>query len=251
MTDLFPEDETVESTALTTVDRDTSPLSILDQLMERGSSVDELAKLFELQREHEKWQAEKAFAKAMIECQAEMPDITRNKFNTQTSSWYSDIESVHKAIKPIYMKHGFSCSHDQGQSDKPDHYRWICHVMHVGGHSRDYHIDLPNDDEGIKGGKCKTAVQGAASSGTYAQRYLECRAFDVTIPWLDRDGNRVGAPVRTITAEEVTKLQDLIDFKRLNPKRVLDWAQIDSLGQMPADKYAMAVDFINSFGKPK
>jgi hypothetical protein len=256
---LLKSETTVEATALANVPkngaipaRDTSPLQVLDALMERGASVDDLAKLFELQKDYDAREAARAFNAAMIACQGEMPEIVRNKKNEQTGSWYADITSAHKTMKPVYMKHGFSCVHSQGESDKPDHYRWTCKVSHVGGHHEMHQLDLPNDDAGMKGGKCKTAVQGAASSGTYAQRILECRAFNVTIPWLDTDGNRTPngsgrGPI--VTDDEALQVEDFVKEHGLQEDmtRLFKWLKLPDKAytSIPADQHAVIMSALS------
>jgi hypothetical protein len=53
-----------------------------------------------------------------------------------------------------------------------------------------YHLDLPIDGVGAKGNAigAMNPVQGCISTGTYGQRVLTCRAFNITVADTDMDG---------------------------------------------------------------
>lgn len=168
----------------------TNPMALLAVAVERGLSPEQLTALTDL---HERWQvtrAKQAFHDAMNAAQAAMPCIVRDAQNTQTGSSYVRLETVMHRAKPIILEHGFSLSFSEAQCDKGDWKRTVCTVRHREGHSETHFIDLPVDGIGPKGNAIggMNKVQGAISTGSYAQRVLFCRVFDLTIANTDLDG---------------------------------------------------------------
>jgi hypothetical protein len=170
----------------------TNPMSLLAAAVERGLSTEQLTALTDL---HERWQANRAkaaFARAMNDCQNEMPCIVRESENKQTKSSYAKLEFIISQTKPVLFRHGFSLSFSEDECPRPEWKRTVCLVRHCEGHSERHFIDLPVDGIGAKGNAigAMNPVQGAISTGTYAQRILTCRIFDLTIADTDLDGNR-------------------------------------------------------------
>lgn len=159
----------------------------------RDPSID-INKLERLMDMHERLtarEAEKAFNAAMTACQLEMKQISADAENPQTRSRYATYAKLDHHLRPIYTKHGFALSFDEGES-KPDMVRVVCIVSHVGGHSRSYHRDIPADGKGAKGGDVMTKTHAAGAAGSYGARYLVRGIFNVAIGELDNDGNGSG-----------------------------------------------------------
>lgn len=231
------------TTELATVPTPTvTPLVLLEQAIDKGLDADQLGKLMDLQERYEASQAKNAYARAMVACQREMPVIVRNRQNNQTNSKYATLETIQEKIKGIYLKHGFSLSHGSADSPMAGHYRATCTVTHEGGHSEFFFLDVPPDDKGIKGSTNKTAIQALGSSLSYAQRYLECRIWDLTIADQDNDGNR---PTRTINEADAIQLKELIEAKGVDVKRFLDWAEVEKVEFLPQSKHSQAIAFLN------
>ena len=167
-----------------------TPLALIERAVERGLDPEQLKALVMLQ---EHWHANRAreeFAAAMNACQQELPLIVKDANNSQTKSAYVRMETVQHIAKPIISKHGFSLSFGEADSPVPEMKRTICDVRHSAGHCEQYHLDLPLDGVGAKGNAigAMNRVQAAISTGSYAQRYLTCRIFNITISGTDIDG---------------------------------------------------------------
>lgn len=190
----------------------TNPLMLLEKAVERGMDPAQLKALVDL---HEQWQASRAreaFNSAMKECQAELPLIVKDAENSQTKSRYAKMEYIQVIAKPVITKHGFALSFAEEDCPTPEWKRTICDVRHSGGHCVRYHLDLPLDGVGAKGNAigAMNRVQAAVSTGTYAQRYLIARIFNLTIADTDLDGRppanenptmRPGAPLAPSRAQ--------------------------------------------------
>lgn len=167
-----------------------NPLMLLQQAVDRGMSPDQLKALVDL---HEQWRAaraKEAFNAAMTAVQIEMPCIVRDAQNTQTKSTYVRLETVTHQAKPVYTRHGFALSFSEDRADRENWKRIVCDITHIQGHSERRWIDLPVDGIGAKGNAigAMNPVQGAVSTGSYGQRVLTCRIFNITIADSDLDG---------------------------------------------------------------
>jgi len=195
MTELF--DQTVidhepsqQLAVADTPDPSMSPLALIRQAVELGLGPEQLKALVDLQEQVRASRAKEEFAAAMNACQEELPLIVKDANNSQTKSTYVRMETVQHLAKPVISKHGFSLSFGEADSPNPEMKRTICDVRHRAGHLEQYHLDLPLDGVGAKGNAigAMNRVQAAVSTGTYAQRYLTCRIFNITIAETDRDG---------------------------------------------------------------
>ncbi len=191
-----------------------STLVLIQMALDKGVDPDRLGKLFDLHERDQKNKAARAYAEAMNLAQAAMPTIACDAHNTHTKSNYVRVETILKAIKPVYTEHGFSLSFGQGDT-KPEWCRTTCDVRHVAGHVEHFNLDLPLDGVGAKGGSVMTAVHGALSSDTYAMGRLLKKIFNLTIlDETDDDGNGSGA-VNDEQAKEIEKL--IVDIREFIP----------------------------------
>ncbi len=130
-----------------------------------------------------------SFFKAMSKCQRKMPTVVKDKTNTQTNSKYASIESMLKTIKGCYTDHGFALTFGTALSPTEGYIRITCDAMHEDGYMKDYFVDLPLDNAGIKGSVNKTNMHASGSTFSYGKRYLITMIFNVTVADDDNDGN--------------------------------------------------------------
>lgn len=201
--------------------------------------VDKLRELLEMQKEILDREADQLFSEAMMAVQAELPTVVKDKLNEQTRSMYAKYDTICRAIKPVYTKHGFSISFSEETSPKPDHIRVIGIVRHRGGHKEVRHVDVAIDIAGIKGNANKTMTHAEASSDLYGRRRLTCMVFDVAVGD-DDDGNAAGGSVETITAEQVAHLEKLIKEAKADRAQFLKTLEIEHLVDLPAKSFRMA-----------
>jgi hypothetical protein len=125
-----------------------------------------------------------------------MPCIVRDAENEQTKSRYVKLETITHRAKEIYTGHGFSLSFSEAESSIEKFKRIVCLVRHVEGHSESHWIDLPLDGFSAKGNPigAMNPVQAAISTGSYGQRVLTCRVFNITIADTDLDGQSPNPP---------------------------------------------------------
>jgi len=197
MTELF--DQTVidhepsQQLAVAEPEQAMSPLALIREAIEHGLGPEQLKALVDLQEQVRASRAKEEFAAAMVACQEELPLIVKDKENTQTHAKYARMETVQLQAKPVMSKHGLSLSFSEADCPTPGSKRIVCTVRHRAGHSEQHFMDLPLDGFSANGKPigAMNPVQAAASTGTYAQRYLTCRIFNITIAETDRDGRQV------------------------------------------------------------
>lgn len=168
--------------------------------------VAKLEALLRMQRQIVGEDARVQFIRAMSQAQAEIMPVVRDAENLQTKSFYAKLEKVDAAIRPIYIKHGFSLSFDEEPSEGPN-MMIVCEVSHVAGHSKKYRLNAPPDTLGPKGTPTKTVLHGRGSTVTFLRRYLTCNIFNVVFKNQDDDGVRGGR--RFISEEQAEELRTL------------------------------------------
>lgn len=202
--------------------------------------LDRMERLFEMRERIMAKEAETLFFRAMAAAQAQIKPVIKNQKNTHTKSEYADLEAVSEAIQPIITEHGFSLTFSEGECPKQGHMRVICEVMHVDGHSKTYHGDVPIDAAGSQGKTNKTATQAYGSTKTYGRRYLKCDIFDVAIKGQDNDGNRAEVPTK-ITPDQLKELQNLINRAGSDTVRICNHYKIEALPDMNTRDFNHAV----------
>lgn len=207
--------------------------------------VDKLERIMALWERDQKETARKAYFSAMNQAQAEIRPVVRDAKNPQTKSGYTRLETMHKAIAPVYGAHGFSVSHDEADGAPDGMTRYVAICRHVDGHSETFRIDLPLDDAGIQGSRNKTGVHAKASSSSYARRLLEARIFNVVFGGDDDDGNAAGG-AQVVTDEQSANLRELLDESGVDIKRFMAWAGCTSIDAFPAAKYAEACKILKA-----
>lgn len=194
--------------------------------------------------------AEQAFNTAMKAAQAEMPRIVRDAKNSTTNSRYARLETVSREMDPVIHRHGFSLSFGTADCPLPNHYRVTCLASHEGGHSRNYHADVPADTTGMKGTQNKTMTHGFGSTMSYGRRYLKLMIFDVALVNEDDDA-RAATSGDVVSPDQVMKLREHLEAKGAPLAGFLKWAKVDRVEDLPAAFYEQAVDAINQYNPPR
>lgn len=180
-----------QSQAMAPVGESAALLSVI----ERAASNPEVdvGKMERLMQMHERIlarNAEQAFNDAMNTAQSHIGRIAANKENPQTKSWYPTYAALDREIRPVYSSNGFALSFDTEPSEVESMVRVLCYVSHSAGHTRTYHVDMPADGKGAKGGDVMTKTHAAGSAMSYGMRYLLKLIFNVAVGVdLDDDGN--------------------------------------------------------------
>ena len=170
---------------------DASPMLAMIERAARDPSVDvdKLERLMLMQERMQAKMAESAFNDAMSDAQARMRTIGADANNPQTRSKYASYGKLDSVLRPIYTDNGFSLSFDTGKDAPADCIRVLCYVSHKAGFSRTYHVDMPADGKGAKGGDVMTKTHAVGAGMSYGMRYLLKMVFNVAVGEDDVDGN--------------------------------------------------------------
>lgn len=206
--------------------------------------VEKLEKLLEMQLKVRALEAETAFNAAMTEAQSEMRRVSADANNPQTNSKYASYGQLDRALRPIYTKHGFAVSFDEGAAPSPDVVLALAYVSHAGGHTRTYRKTMPIVTTGIKGNAMMTATHGAAAAGSYAKRYLLKDIFNVAIGEDDTDGN--AEPLERISEKQVADLQALLEEVGADKAAFLKYIKAAKLEDIPVRAYSTYVKMVEA-----
>lgn len=230
---------------------DPSPVSLLAQALAQGVNTEQLQQFMDMQQQHERNEARKAYAQDMVKCQSKMPQIMAQVEGEKTNSYYAKLGHINMLITPVYTKHGFSLSFGHGVAALEDEIRTTCRVLHKSGHCEDFFIDLPPDLAGAQGTVNKTAIHARASSNTYGQRYITKGIFNLSILSEDDDGALAGGQVvsNRVTEDEAERLGASILEWGLNSEGVLREFAISNWGQLPTKKLDKAKRRIQQLGE--
>lgn len=204
--------------------------------------MDKLERLLAMRERQEKRLAEQAFAEAMTAAQAEMRPVAADANNPQTRSRYASYMALDRAMRPVYTRHNFALSFTVDQAQQADHILVVCTVMHAGGYSRIYSVPMPVDGKGAKGGDVMTKTHAVGAAMTYGQRYLLKMIFNIAVGD-DTDGN---APQGVISDEQLKVLRGLITETKADIDKFLQWAKVESLADLPAQKFQQAKDMLEA-----
>jgi len=207
-----------------------------------GSSIEvieRMAMLYEREREDVR---RMEFSKEMTAAQLEMGRVKTDAKNSQTHSEYATYGAIDRVLRPIYTTHGFALSFDSTDSPSDGCVRVLCYVSHVSGYERTYHIDMPADGKGAKGGDVMTKTHATGAAISYGKRYLLNMIFNVALGDDDKDGNVQQPKAATVTAPQVKVIRGLLDKldngAEIEAKILASWgiARIEDIAAAAFDK---------------
>jgi len=188
---------------------------------------------------------------AMVRVQSNIPIVPKDKMNegTKPPSPYSSYEMIMKHCKPVYTTEGFAVSTYEGSQVRENEkfpviaegdVRIFGDVMHEGGWSKTYYVDIPLDDKGPQGTKNKTLPHAKKSSLSYGRSALMCMVLNIPTGDGD-DGNAAGKSSAYITDKQLSIITTMIDEKSITHSRIKKFMGVDELSHILAKDYEKAV----------
>jgi ERF superfamily len=173
---------------------DTGIMEMFERLAcDPNASVDKIERLMALMERGQAKKSEEHFNASMSRAQKAMRPVAADATNPQTRSRYASYAALDCALRPVYTDNGFGLSFNTGEAPQAEYVRVLCDVSHIGGHSKTYHLDMPADGKGAKGGDVMTKTHAVGSALSYGMRYLLKMIFNVAVGEDDDDGNMAGA----------------------------------------------------------
>jgi hypothetical protein len=199
-------------------------LALIERVaLDPKATADTLERMVALHERVMAQEAQRQFNEAMNRAQAEIEPVARTIQNKEDHHWYAKLEDIDRAIRPIYIKHGFSLSDNTIAPLTQGWVRVECRCSHVAGHTERFYREGPPDNVGPKGGATKTVLHGIGSTDTYLRRYLHCGIFNVVFKNLDDDGN--GGP---ISDEEIDDILERMEQGKINKGKFLKYMRLPS-----------------------
>jgi hypothetical protein len=223
-----------------------NPMAILSAAIEKGASAETLERLMGLQERYQANQARIAYGQAMAKAQADMRPISTNASNPQTHSQYANYHALDSVIRPIYTSNGFSLSFDTIGEAPPECIMIVCKVQHAEGHCETFHLPMPADGKGAKGGDVMTKTHATGAAITYGRRYLLGMVFNIAVA-NDNDGNTASndAP-KLIDEAQFRYLQDLIERGEAVESKILAHLKKDKLEGLTQKDFKWAEGMLRS-----
>lgn len=179
------------------VDAGTAMISMIERVA-RDPAIDiaKLERLLDMQERILAKNAEVAYARALSEMQADLPEIpergvirikSKDGNNVIQETPYALWEDINEAIRPQLAKHGFSLSFRTGLSND-GRVSVTAVLLHREGHREETTMVLGHDATGSK-----NAVQAIGSSTSYGKRYATAALLNLTSRDMlehDDDGER-------------------------------------------------------------
>ncbi len=212
-----------------------TPMDMIDRAVASGAGVETLEKLMGLQERWEKNQARKAFDAAVADAKAEIKPVVRSSTGHNQKK-YADFAAIARSVDPIISKHGLSYRFRSMQDDRIN---VTCVLSHKLGHSEETTLSGPPDTTGNK-----NAIQAIGSTLTYLQRYSLMQALGLAAGE-DDDGDK-GGSTSVLSEPQAEKIQSLIVETKADIGRFLNWAQAESISDIPAAKFAAAVAMLEA-----
>jgi len=214
--------------------------AMIQMAVEKGMTGEDLQALLAARREWEADEAKKAYNHALADFQREAPIV--EKADDAHGKKYAALDRIWRTVRPLLTEKGLSVTWHETSIDIKNK---VCSIAgelaHRDGHSVTLKRDVPMPDI-IRG---QNAAQQAGSAETYGKRYALCAALGI-VTGEDDDASSCG---ETITAKQMTELSSMlvqVDGQDKVLTDLLDWASVETLEDLPANKFATAKKAINA-----
>ena len=161
-----------------------TPANLLSIAINKGSDLDQLKTLMDLQERHQANEAKKAYTKAMAAFRADPPIIVKDQKVEYKNTKYSHatLGQVATVINAALGEHGLSAGWKTEQSESGS-VTVTCSITHIDGHSESTSLTAPPDATGSK-----NAIQAIGSTVSYLQRYTILAITGLATSEHDDDG---------------------------------------------------------------
>ena len=220
-TEIITKDEIIHPVAV----QQDQYMGLIQMAVEKGTDINQLEKLMDLQDRYEDKNARKSFFVALSKFQSELPVIEKkgNVSYNQTNFDFAKIEDIAKAIKPFLVTNGLSYRFEMSANNNL--FKVVCIINHIEGHEERSEMEAFADNSGKKNG-----IQQIASTQSYLKRYTLTAALGVIVGGEDNDGSSYEEP----SNQDVFCSQELFDqsfpageakilAKEKTPKQIIEF----------------------------
>jgi len=197
--------------------------------------IEKMQQLLDMQERIMAKDAEMTFNQAMVSALAEIPSFEQSTKGHQFM--YASFESINHVVKPILAKHNLFMNFTT--SFNGDGGVMVTAVItHKDGHAKQTTGLFPFDTTGSK-----NDIQAVGSAISYGKRYMQNSLLNITTHSEDDDGF---ASQKKIGAGEIAHLNKGLVQISQGADGLCKYLEVDKLSDIPADKYAEAVQYIKN-----
>lgn len=214
----------------------------------------EIEKIIEIFNAQKKRIAEEAYHQAMANFKSDMPQLKKDQYNTQFSSWYTSLGKLLETYNPPLGKDGLSVSFPVPEQTET-RLTVECRVTHALGHCESIKLSAPIDTSPkgeVSGKRARNAVQDIKSTFTYL-RSATCEAVlgvSGTDASISDDGNLAGSATGNIINKDQLKIiKDLMIKTQINEVIFLKSLEVDKIESLPISKLKQAMSILNARNK--
>jgi hypothetical protein len=149
-----------------------TPMQMLQLAVDRGATIDVLAKLMDLQERVDATQARREFDAAFAAVKAKVGTIKKTGVGHNRMP-YADLADIAQALDPVIAEQGLSYRFRSQRVG--NELVMTCIVCHRAGHFEENSLPGPLDTSGSK-----NPIQAVGSTCTYLQRYTLIQAFGLS-----------------------------------------------------------------------
>lgn len=240
----------IEPAALPTA---VTPMQMLQIAVERGTDLDQLQKLMDLQDRWEATQSRKAYVSAMTAFKADPPTIQKRKavnIPGGASFFHASLAEVCEAVCAGMGRHGLAHRWETLQSD--GRVTVTCVITHEAGHSERTTMTASPDDSGKK-----NSIQQIASTVTYLERYTLLAATGLAAQDMDDDGQGATPAVATpapsskrssgaATEKQIALIRRRLDAAGVSAQDLCATLKVNSLPELPFGRVDEALEAIGT-----
>ena len=158
-----------------------SLMQMIDYAVRNGTAIEVLKELRAMRDADRAYAAKRAYDAAMEAAQNEISTVVPDADNEQTKRKYASFKALNAAIRPVYLKHGFSLSFNAAPSPNPNEIYILCDVTHDGGHTEHKMTPMSTDPSGPKGGGVMNKMQAYTAAQSYGRSGLLKLIFNIAI----------------------------------------------------------------------
>lgn len=215
-----------------------TPAMMLQAAIERGTDMDQLTKLMDLQERWEANEARKAYVRAMAEFKSEPLKVTKSKTVSfgnggRTAYTHATLADVVEAVVHALSAHGLS--HRWETKQENNLVTVACVITHDMGHSERTELSAPADSSGSKNN-----IQAIGSTVTYLQRYTLMAATGLAAKDMDDDG-RTAAPADKINGSQHDTLMAKLEATNSDVGKFCAAFGIEDVRDLPASQFDEAM----------
>lgn len=198
----------------------TSPvLQMMQAITDKGITQENVAALTQLTALYERMQdkdAERQFAAAFTDLQADLPVIVASS-DIPKRGKYERFEDVMHQIQPILTRHGFTVTFSQGSDG--ERVKQTCRLTHKSGHFKE-------NSYSVRTGRADDNTQADTKASTTAKRNALCNALNIVIrqDCLQDEEGDARMEGECVSRDQAETLRNLVTETRSDGAAFLKWA---------------------------